>query len=441
LRTLFAKTFGPCKIISVENQRLDNKKEISPALKKSTYSPLFVIFMTVFIDLVGFGIIIPLSPYLAKHFQATPTQIGFLMAIYSVMQFIFSPLWGSWSDRIGRRPIILISLLGGSLSYLLFAFASSLWVLFLARGLAGVFGGSISTAHAYIADVTSEKDRSKGMGLLGAAFGLGFIFGPLIGGLLGAYGQTLGSEPPFGMSLSALGAAVLCFANFVFAFFVLKESLSEDIRLHPREKRARFQELARQAARPQVGMLIGVFFLSGLAMAQMESMLFPYVADVFKWNLRTSSYGFAYVGVLMVITQGYLIRKWMPKYGEPKILSIGLLLFALSLFGIGFSHTVLVLGVTMTILAVGNGMMRPPNVGLISLLTPANEQGAVMGVTNSVASLGRIIGPIIGGVLYERAGRASPFLFAGILAMMAFALILSRFQSLPKSGRVVATEL
>jgi multidrug resistance protein len=404
--------------------------------KSPQKSPLMVIFLTVFIDLVGFGIIIPLSPFLARQFHASPTHVGLLMAVYSLMQFFFSPFWGALSDRIGRRPVILISLLGGGLSYLAFAFASSLWVLFVARAFAGIFGGNISTAHAYIADVTSEKDRSKGMGLIGAAFGLGFIFGPLLGGLLGIVGNHFGSEPPFGLSFSALGAAALCFSNLALAYFVLKESLPIELRGRIRPRANRFVEMGRHLRRPTVSGLIIVFFLSGLAMAQMESMLFPFVADLFKWDLRTSSYGFAYVGVLMAFTQGFLIRRWMPKYGEPVLLVAGLGLFAFSLGGIALSVTVPVLAVSMTILALGNGLMRPPNLGIISLMTPAEEQGVTMGVTNSLASLGRIIGPVIGGFLYENAGRTSPFLFAGILAAVAFFIVIYQYRRLPNSGRI-----
>lgn len=407
---------------------------------------MIVIFFTVFIDLVGFGIVIPLNPYLARQFHASPTEIGLLMSVYSIMQFLFSPFWGGWSDRIGRRPVILVSLLGGALSYLVFAFADTLWLLFVARAMAGVFGGNISAAHAYIADVTSPAERSKGMGLIGAAFGLGFIFGPLLGGLLGAFGQTLGSHPPFGMSFSALGAAALCFGNFLLAVIVLKESLPLEARgrrlsdessrpSHEPHRRRRFQEIARHVRRPMAGSLIFVFFLSGLAMAQMESMLFPLVADRFQWDLKTSSYGFAYVGFLMVITQGWLIRKWMPKFGEPPLLALGLALFGISLFGIAVSNSVAVLAVTMTVLALGNGLMRPPNLGLISLLTPAEEQGAAMGVTNSLASLGRIIGPALGGVLYQNVSQGAPFVLAGGLTALALALVVSKYDRLPIAGR------
>ena len=274
--------------------------------------------------------------------------------------------------------------------------------------------------------------------MIGAAFGLGFIVGPLMGGLLGVVGQHLGSAPPFGLSFSALGAAALCLFNFVFAYTSLQESLPPEKRAaaaKSRVRRKRLLELWMQMKRPVVGRLIFVYFLSGLAMAQMEAMLFPYVADVFGWGLKTASYGFAYVGVLMVLTQGVFIRRWMPKYGEPMILAAGLGLFALSLFGIAISSTITLLAITMTLLALGNGLMRPPNLGMISLLSSESEQGAVMGVTNSTASLGRIIGPIIGGFLYEYASKMAPFFFAGILAAAAFFVIVSSYGTLPATGR------
>ena len=157
---------------------------------------LLIIFVTVFIDLVGFGIIIPMNPYLAKAFGASAFEVGLLMSSYSLMQFLFSPVWGQLSDRIGRRPVILISLVGGAASHLGFAFATSFWMLVLARSLAGLFGGNLSAAMAYIADITPEKDRSKGMGLIGAAFGLGFILGPLIGYVFSRVGLQLGDHPP-----------------------------------------------------------------------------------------------------------------------------------------------------------------------------------------------------------------------------------------------------
>ncbi len=417
---------------------MDNSLEYSrPTSKDASMSrdkaPLIVIFMTVFIDLVGFGIILPLSPYLARKFSATPFEIGLLMSVYSLLQFFFSPWWGGLSDRIGRRPVILISLAGSSASYLLFAFADSLPMLFVARGFAGLFGGNISAAHAYIADITTPENRTKGMGLLGAAFGLGFVFGPLIGGVLSVVGNNFGSEPPFGMSFSALGASLICAVNFLVATRVLKESLPPELRgKHVRKKR--FEHLTSQIKRPVVGSLIWVFFLSGLAMAQMEAMLFPFMHDRFDWDVHQASYGFAYVGVLMVITQGYFIRKWMPRFGEPKLLFAGLFMFAVSLFGIPFSNSIAVMAVMMTLLALGNGLMRPPNMGMISLLTPPDQQGVALGVTNSLSSLGRIIGPLLGGWLYG-SSQGAPFFSASALVVFALIVIGMQFSKLPKSGK------
>ncbi len=393
---------------------------------KEKKSPLVIIFITVFIDLIGFGIIIPLSPYLARQFNASAVEIGWLMAIYSLTQFLFSPFWGSLSDRIGRRPVILICLAGGLVSYLMFAFATNLSLLFVARALAGAFGGNISTTHAYIADVTTKENRSKGMGLLGAAFGLGFIFGPLMGGLLSIVGEHIGQAPPFGKSFSSVGAAALCFGNLIFAYFKLPESRNT---LHPVSesdtglRTNRFKKIFQELLRPLSGQLMVIFFLSGLAMAQMESMLFPYMYDHFGWGMKKASYGFAYVGVLMVLTQGYFVRKWMPRLGETRTLMIGLVLFGISLAGIAFSQTIFFMGIVMTILALGNGLMRPPNLGLISQLTPPEDQGLVMGVTNSLASLGRIIGPIIGGIFYQQIAQNSPFWLAALLIGIAIVLL------------------
>jgi MFS transporter, DHA1 family, tetracycline resistance protein len=397
-------------------------------------SPLAVIFLTVFIDLVGFGIILPLNPFLARQFNATPLEIGLLLSIYSIFQFFFSPFWGALSDRIGRRPVILTSLAGGAVSYFMFAFATTLPMLFISRALAGAFAGNISAAQAYIADVSKPEDRSKSMGLIGAAFGLGFIFGPLIGALLSNFGKTLGEAPPFGLSFAALGAGLICALNLAFAFFVLPESLNHGSLQKP-DRRNRFKKIWSYLRKPISGQLIFIFFLSGLAMAQMESMLFPFVADVFKWENDMASYGFAYVGVIMTLIQGYFIRKWMPKFGERKLLTAGLIMFSVSLFAVGLSTSFWPLAVAMTLLAVANGIMRPPNIGMISLLTSPSEQGAVLGVTNSLASLGRILGPMIGGWFYQQYGPASPFMSAGVVAGGAAVLALVMYRQMPDEGR------
>jgi multidrug resistance protein len=395
--------------------------------------PLLVIFFTVFVDLIGFGIIIPLNAYLARHFGGDEFQVGLLMSIYSLMQFIFSPLWGRLSDRWGRRPVILISLLGAALSHLAFAFGSSYAALLIARCFAGIFGGNISAAMAFIADSTSEKDRSKGMGLIGAAFGLGFILGPALGGFAGHWGQLLGSNPPFGMSFSAVLASLICLVNFVSAYFILPESLSPEMRQKAREKkrRGRFEILKEGFNIPVVGPLMLVFFLSTLAMAFMEVSLFMFVADRLHWTLAQASFGFAYVGVIMVITQGYLIRKLLPLYGERRLMAAGVLLSALGIGGIAFCYNMWPLAVMVTLLGFGVGFTNPSINGSISLLTSREGQGGVMGVNQSLSALGRILGPALGGLFYRSWGSGSPFLVGGVCMIVALIFILRLYPRLP----------
>lgn len=397
-------------------------------------SPLIVIFLTIFIDLVGFGIIIPLSPYLAKHYGANEIEVGLLQASYSLMQFLFAPLWGRLSDRYGRRPIILISLLGGGISYLLFAFSTQFWMLLVSRSLAGLFGGNISAASAYIADITPPESRSKNMGLIGAAFGLGFIFGPVFGGVLSHIGPTISEYPPFGIGFSALGAAALCVLNFTFAYFKLQESRKLGAPSH-RPKVGRIELLFKYLKQTTINRLMISLFLSGLAMAHMESMLFLYVKEVFNWTLQQASFGFAYVGVMLVFTQGYLIRKLIPKYGERNLLLIGLLLGGVGISLSGIVENMWLMAITQTMLALGIGMLNPSAMGSISLLVGKDDQGGTMGVTQSLAALGRIIGPVSGGFLYHAVGRSVPFLTGGAFMIVALVLLLPIFKQLPQSGK------
>ncbi|MCB0422426.1 MAG: MFS transporter [Bdellovibrionales bacterium] len=396
---------------------------------------LLIIFLTVFIDLVGFGIIIPLSPYLARQFGADAVDVGLLMAIYSFMQLIFAPMWGRLSDRFGRRPIILMSLLGAGLSHLLFAFAGQLTLLFVARGLAGLFGANISTAMAYIADVTDQKSRSKGMGLIGAAFGLGFVLGPALGSYFGDLGLRLGEAPPFGHSFAAVIAAVICLGNFLGALLFLPESLSVEIRMRLPRRQSRWKLLSQFIHRPVTGKLMIMFLLSTLAMANMEASLFLLVKDDFGWTLAQAGMGFAYVGLIMVFTQGFLVRRLMPKYGERSILFTGLFIGALGFIGIGLAPSIPVMAIAVTLLGIGNGLNHPAATGSISLLSGQEEQGLVMGVNQSLAALGRILGPAFGGWLYRDLGHEFPFLLAGLLNVGAILLGLTVFAKLPSAGK------
>ncbi len=393
---------------------------------------LIIIFLTVFIDLVGFGIIIPMNPYLAKVFGASPLQVGLLMSVYSLMQFIFSPLWGQLSDRIGRRPVILVSLLGASCAHLGFAFATTFWGLVLARSLAGLFGGNLSTAMAYIADITDEKDRSKGMGMIGAAFGLGFILGPSMGGILSDLGSKMGSVPPVGQSFPAVVASMICLFNFVFAYYALPESRVGGKVV---SRGSRLQKILGALGTPVLGTLMFVLFLNTFALAHVEASLFMYVQDVFGWSQSQASYGFAYIGVIMVITQGYLIRKWLPKFGERKILIAGLALSAVGFALSSLSAQVWLLGLGVTALGFGNGLANPSLNGSMSLLSGKDVQGNNLGVSQSLSSLARILGPAVGGAVYQQLGPRSPFVAASLVTVVGLGIAFSVRQRMPQGGR------
>jgi MFS transporter, DHA1 family, tetracycline resistance protein len=388
--------------------------------------PILVIFLTVFIDLVGFGIIIPLSPFLAREYGATAFQIGLLMAVYSGMQFIFSPLWGRLSDRIGRRPILLISIAGTGLAHLLFYFASSLWILFAARILAGLFAANISTAMAYIADITSDKERSKSMGLIGAAFGLGFICGPALGGFMTKHGDNM----------PALVAAGFSFANFIFAYLFLKESLKSEFRVQKSQQRSRLQNIFDNIFKPVVGALFFAQYMTAMAMASMETTLFLFVNDRFGWDVQKASFGFAYVGLCIALTQGVLVRKILPKIGERKMLIMGFIAFSSSMLMIGVSHVIWLLAIAMTLLAFGNGFISPALAGGLSLLTPKDEQGVVIGVNHSLAALARIIGPIVGGFIYMHVSQGAPFYLAGSLGFAGLLVIWLVRKKIPNAAKV-----
>lgn len=373
-------------------------------------NPIIIIFLTVFIDLVGFGIIIPLSPYLAREFGASALQVGLLMAIYSTFQFLMAPVWGQISDRVGRRPIILLSLFVAGISHIFFGIADSLTLLFLARALAGVGGANIATAMAYISDITETKDRSKGMGIIGAAFGLGFVFGPAVGGFFGQYGD----------SAPAFVAGGICLTNFVFALFFLPESRQR--KPVGEQKRRRLAHALKHFRSPKVGLLMLLSLAITFSLANIEASLFLLVQDRFHWNMTHASFGFAFVGVIMAFTQGFLIRKLLPIFGERQLLRTGGLLFSLGILITGFSHSLSLTAFAMVLLALGNGLFNPSVLGLVSINSSQEEQGEVLGVMQSLSALSRITGPPIGGWLYQSFGSGMPFYFGSAIGFFAFVL-------------------
>lgn len=402
--------------------------------------PQVVIFLTVFIYLLGFGMIIPVLPLLSTHYGASALQAGLLMSVYSLMQFIFSPMWGKLSDKVGRRPILMYCLLGEAISYLLLAWSRSLEMLFVSRILTGFFGASISTASAYISDITPANERSKGMALIGAAFGMGFLFGPAIGGGLTFFAEKISTDVNFITGFSSYGVAILCIGTFVFAYFNLKESLvknPEDSEKPLTLKMGRIENIAKFLNMPVVGTLIFTFGMATLAMSMMEATLVLFMKEKFNWGIKEVSFGFAYIGICIVFTQGFLVRKLIPKIGERNVLRIGLTCMAIGLSGIAFAEHIWMMAIVQTFLAIGNGFTNPSIMGSISLLVPADEQGVALGTTQSLSALGRVIGPALGGLLFGSLTMGSPFIIAGLLVVCALVLILSVYSKLPMTGKKV----
>lgn len=359
-------------------------------------SPLVVIFTTVFIDLVGFGIVIPVLPFYAEGtiFNATPRTVGLLFASYSVMQLIFSPILGRLSDRFGRRPVLLISIIGTGIGFLILGFATTLWMLFVGRILDGITGGNISTAQAYIADVTTKEDRAKGMGMIGAAFGLGFIFGPAIGGILSRWGVHV----PF------FFAAFLCFANTVLLFFTLPETVTKD---HPARISAAggrgLSQLIKSFSHPRLGYVLLIYFLFVVAFSIMTTSFSLYMMFRFGFDAQHTGYLFAYVGIIAVIVQGGLIGRLVKRFGELPLVIAGALFFAVSLFAVPLVGPnrggLIALLVGGGVFSLGNSLATPALNSLASKSASAGEQGTVLGVTQSVASLARAVGPSLAAIL------------------------------------------
>ena len=363
-------------------------------------SPLAVIFTTVFIDLVGFGIVIPVLPFYAEgtRFNATPRTVGLLFASYSIMQLVFSPILGRLSDKYGRRPVLLISIIGTGIGFLILGFAKTLWMLFAGRILDGITGGNISTAQAYIADITTKEDRAKGMGLLGAAFGLGFILGPAIGGILSRWGIGV----PF------LFAAGLCFANAILLYFTLPETVTPD---HPARVSAAggrgLRQLLESLRQPRLGFVLAIYFLFIVAFSIMTTSFSLYTMFRFGYDAQHNGWLFAYVGLIAVIIQGGLIGRLVKKFGELPLVIAGALCFAASLFAVPFvgpnTGGLLALLVGGGIFSLGNSLATPALTSLASKSVGAAEQGTVLGITQSAASLARAVGPSITAVLIHSA--------------------------------------
>jgi multidrug resistance protein len=388
-------------------------------------TPRSVLFLTVFIHLLGFGILLPLLPYYAETYGANGTTVGLLNTSFSLMQFGFSPIWGRLSDRIGRRPVIFGSLVVTAGSYLMFALATSLPVLFASRILAGIAGGVVPTTQAYIADTTTAAERTKGMGLLGAAFGLGFIFGPAIGGILSRHGYSVPAFVACGLSLIAAASA----------YFVLPESLPREARAHAVAARRASPTLLQALRRPAVGRVLVLFFVGTLAFSILEGTFALFGEHDYGMSPRDIGYFFAYVGSVSAIMQAGIVGMLVRRFGERALVIAGFALMAAAMTFTGTTPLLPLLLLAMGILSVGNGLTAPSLAGLVSIASTADEQGGILGVYQSLGSLARAIGPFLGGVAFDSWGHGSPYLLAGLLMAVCATLGIR----LPSRSRLEAT--
>lgn len=372
-------------------------------------STLFTLFSIIVIDLIGFGIVIPVLPFYAESFGASATVLGALLTSYAAMQFIFAPLWGRLSDRIGRRPVMLITIAGASGALLILGLADSLLWIFIARLLGGIFGANISVATAYVTDVTTAENRTRWMGMIGASFGIGFILGPAIGGFLA----------PYGYSVPMLFAAALAAINFIYGCFVLREPKKHEVRV---------------TTPPRIPLLknrfvlhmCGMNFLFTVAVTQLEAIFAFYMMDRFAYGARDVAYILVVMALIMAGIQGGAIRSLAKRFGEKRLLVVGVLCLAFAFAGLPWMPLISLLMIPLIVASIGRGMAQPAMLSLVSVAAQAPERGSVMGIFQSSASLGRVLGPTLAGFLYDRFF-GIPFLFGSVL-MFVVSVIASRLR-------------
>jgi multidrug resistance protein len=389
-------------------------------------SSLSIIFLTVLIDLIGFGVIIPILPYYAQRLGAGGLGLGALLGIFSAMQFLSTALLGRTSDRIGRRPVLLATMIANAVGYVIFAAAHSYAVLFLARIVSGFAGGNISAAQAYIADITPPAERSRGMGVVGAAFGLGFIIGPAIGGLSAHY---LGPAAP------GLVAAGLSLVNFVSAYFILPESLES--RHRTARKLWDFSHLGDALRHSHLAPLMVAWAIMPFAFAGYSVALPLWAAVVFGWNEQQLGWLFTAIGATAAIVQGYLFGKLTKRTGDRALLIAGAFGMAVAIAVIPAIHTTPTLYVWTVVLAFANSIFGPAGTGLVSLFAGPEEQGTVLGAAQALAALGRLLGPVVVGQVYDHT-HTGAFLTAGaVMAVGGLATLRVPKQTTGSSGQNV----
>jgi len=364
---------------------------------------MLAIFLAALANVIGLGIIVPLLPYFALHHGASAGEAAWLFSVFSLAQFATAPLWGLLSDKIGRKPVILISFLGSTAAYLWLAFADTLLTIYLARIFAGVMNGWLATSQAYVADVTDEESRAKGMGMLGAAFGLGFIFGPALGGYLAGEADVNYQLP---MIFAAVGSA----AAFAISAVLLREPERHQTRIE-----STLSFLPKLYAIPSLVTMIVLYFALFFVFSGMESTLALWCDKVLGMGPQQVGYYLAFAGICGVIVQGWLVGKLAPKIGESRLVLIGLFTLAVGLAGLPYVPEPIWLVLPIALLSIGFGFANPSLQSLISRAAPDNLRGGTMGVAQSANSLGRILGPAWAGYAFLAVGVAAPFLSGALL--------------------------
>lgn len=376
---------------------------------------LVVVFATILIDFIGFSVLIPVLPLFAERLGATPVQVGLILALYALSQLLFLPMWGWISDRIGRRPVLLVSLLGTTGSFVLLAFAPTIAWVYAARIIAGFFAASIGTAQAVVTDVTDASERASGMGVIGAAFGAGMIVGPILGGGL----ATVSAHAPF------IGVAVLAGASLVLAWFALPETRPPEL------ERPRWNELGRalvptpivvffQVHDRRIATYLGLFFVFFTSFAVLEAMATLFMARRFAKDEVDAAIFFAWIGVFLVLTQGILLRRLVGVVGEARLLIGGLALMSIGIAGISVVPNYPTFFALGAVIAVGQGISFPPFTSLYSKACRSEQAGELLGQSNAMATFGRVVGSIGGGWALQ-SDLGLPFLASG--ALMAFGLV------------------
>jgi DHA1 family tetracycline resistance protein-like MFS transporter len=383
---------------------------------------LGILFLVVFVDLLGFGMVIPVMPIYAEHLGASEAATGWLSTGYSLMQFVFAPIWGRLSDRVGRRPVLLVSIAMTALAFLLYGVAASFAVLLVSRLFAGAATANIAIAQAYVADVTTPEGRAKGMGMIGAAFGLGFVFGPAVGGLLAGYS----------LAAPGLAAAALSLLNLVAAFFLLPEPGQH---VAATRSRGRFEALLGELRKPGIRRILFIYLVVTLAFSAMEATYAFLAQRRFGLGERHVGWVFAYIGVIVVLVQGGLIGPLTRRFGEKRLLVAGSLLQGVALAALPFANGVSGLLLASAPLALGSGLASPSIMSMLSRLSRAEDQGGTLGIGQSASALGRIVGPLAGTTSFS-AWHAAPYL--GGAALMAMGAAVAATVSVPKGDDVPA---